>query len=421
MKKYPKTFAALVLAAALLAQVCVFADAPARNANNLRDISQGDWYYPYVARLYADGVINGVSESAFAPNAEVKTSELSALIARYLGLEYMAEKSRDFLIRNGREGAELWYSGYIQLMCDLGIFGEAEQKEYAIAFPHGAAGGVAISELSAGRIDSPVLRMDVAKFIAKSFEIEKGRTKTNFLKSEIGGNGNEFISGGGYDMQTLAQLEERISDWADIPEGYGECFLKCYYNGIIRGNERGEVLAQSRLKRSELARIIASVLYFELRGDDIRELPEACAINIGDFAISPADGSRVLKGAKAVLILGEQAENIKTEADKETLRVDITQENIIPAGYLCEIYLSVYENGNLIEIGRQTCATNKDEYFPKQGSWQISLAGKPVGEAVGQIYMVLRDLCRGGEVAGAVSYQIGTEGGLKYISAYNLP
>jgi hypothetical protein len=330
----------------------------------------------------------------------------------------MAEKSRDFLARNKVEGAGLWYSGYIQLMCDLGIFGGEELDFYGIKLMGG--GGAAISESAALAIEAPIKRMDAAKFIAKSFEIKKGRTRTNFLKSEIGGNGNEFINGGGYDREILGQIKTAIADYSEIPDPYREYFQKCFYNGIIRGDEKGKVSPTSTLKRGELAKIIASVLYFELRGSDLRELPEECAIGQGDYFLSPADGAPVLKQEKAERILAEQAKSISAENLKDSVSISVSQKNIIPAGYLAETYIYAYESGTPAMVGALNCASNADAYYPKEASFQIPKTGAS-GASLGFVYLVLRDLKRRGEVAGALMYEIGASGNLKNISARELP
>jgi hypothetical protein len=420
MNKYFKKTISLFVFFALIAPLCFFAVFALQDVSVFSDVSRGDWYYVYVKRLYESGVVKGVTNNSYAPESEVKTSELAALIARYLGLEYTAEKSRDFLIRNSVEGSNLWYSGYIQLMCDLGIFEIAEIADYGIKLLGGGLAGAAISPEAAAALENPIKRRDVAKYIAKSFEIKKGRTKTNFLKSEISPNGNEFITGGGYDREILDQIKSMISDYSDIPEQYGEYFLKCYYNGIIRGDEKGRVSPGSNLKRSELAKIIASVLYFDLRGSDLRKLPAECFISQLDYYISPADNSPALKTIKAERILSEQAKNIRIENFADSVSVIVEQKNIIPAGYLNEIYIYICQNGDYALLGKLNCASNPDEYFPREAAFSFPKTNE-AGPDLGFVYLILRDLTKNGEIAGALSYEVGVNGNLKNVSAYNLP
>jgi len=424
-KNKVKKIIAFIFAVIFAAQFCFYAAAavqPVRNISNFYDVSQGDWYYSYVKRLYEDGVINGVTENSYAPNADVKTSEVVALVARYLGLEYIAEKNREFLINAKTEGANLWYSGYIQLLFDTGIFGDNEIINYGIRMTQ--TGEVIIPDSSAMIIDSPIKRMDMVKLIAGSFEIKKGGTASNRLKSEISGTGNEFITGGGYDGDTLGKIKDMISDYDNIPEEYKEYFLKCYYNGIVRGNERSEVLPYNNLKRSELAKIISTVMYFDLRENDIRSIPAVCVITQNDYSVSSVDGTNLLKKEKAEQILKEQAKNIKTaeDKDKNAIRVTVNQNNIIPKGYLSEIYIYMYIGGAAHEMGKINCSTNEDAYFPKQNSFNISKSNlKSNSDFVGYVYLVLRDLNRGGEIAGAVMLNIDPQGSLKDTQAYDLP
>ena len=401
--------------------LCAAADLkPFRNIDNFYDVSQNDWFYTYVKRLYEDEIINGVTNNSYAPNSTVKTSEVAALITRYLGLEYMAEKSRNYLLRTEVEGAKYWYSGYIQILCDTGIFEEFEIIQYGINLTD--KNGAEISQYAASLIDSPIKRMDMVKFISKSFEIKKGRTQSNKLKSEISGNGNEFITGGGYDYNSLEKIKYLINDYDNIPEEYRDYFLKCYYNGIVRGNERSEVLPYDNLKRSELAKIIATVMYFDLRGADIRDIPVNCLINESDYNISSVDGSLILKKEKAEEILKEQAKNIKTENLSDSINVIISQKNIIPMGYLNEIYIYRYDNNFVFDVGRINCFTNIDEYFPKDINFIISKSGAKLHlDIAGFIYIILRDLTRDGEVVGALMYNIDSGGNMKEASVYYLP
>ena len=423
-----KRIVMLFLAAVMAMQICLIpsglsVSAETRDVNNFRDISINDWFYIYVKQLYEDNIINGVTEDSYSPNTDVKTSEVAALITRYLGLEHLAVKCKDFLVRNNVTGANLWYSGYIQLMCDTGIFDKKEIARCGVEIQKN--GSAVISKNSQSLIDSPIKRMDMVRLIIRSFEIKSNIAKSaNILNNEISGNGNEFITGGGYDLDTLNKIKNLISDYENIPDEYKELFLKCYYNGIVRGNEKGEVLPYNNLKRSELAKIIATVLYFDLRENDIRDIPEVCVIKSSDYSVSSVDGSRFLKKEKAVQILREQFKNINAVnvTDKNEIRITVNQKNIIPAGYLNEIYVYKYENGVAFEAGRINCATNTDEYFPKESAVSVSKSSiKSQSDFVGYIYLVLRDLNRGGEIAGAVMYNFDGNGNLKDASVYYLP
>jgi len=416
-----KKTTALLTAAAMIVQLFVFTAPvfalPVKNISNLRDVSQNHWFYNYVKRLYENGIIQGISENSYAPDAEVKTSEAAAMIIRYLGNEHLAEKSRAVKQKNKIEGADLWYSGYIQIMCDMGIFTSYDIESYGLVLA--PSGSASIPKAAAKAIEAPIKRMDIIKYIARSFEIGAGKIKANNpVKREIGGRGYEFINGGGYDEKIFEKIVPMIFDYENIPDEYVPYFLKCYYNGIIRGNEKGEVLPYDNLKRSELAKIIAAVTYFDLRGYDMREIPGVCVVNDSDYALSPAGGSKFLKTEKANSIISEQIKYAAVSVNETSVNITVTRNGIIPAGFYFEAYIYRYDKNESVEIGRLNGSTDTNPYFPKENAFTFLKTGRDV---LGCIYCVLRDLKTNGDIAGAVIFEIGSSGTLTEKSAYYLP
>jgi len=414
-----------LIAIIMIIQICLFAlpqvnANKARNVSDFRDVSPDHWFYGSVKRLYEGGIINGVSENLFAPDAEVKTTEVAALITRYLGNSYLAERSRNAKISNNIEGADLWYSGYIQIMIDMGIFDSDDIERYGLRLAD--TGSAHISQSAANALEAPVKRMDMVKFVARSFEIAWWRLRSNnILKSDISGSGHEFITGGGYDNATLDSIIPMIHDYEKIPENYRRYFLKCYYNGLVRGNWRGEVFPHDNLRRSEFSRIIAAVIYFDMRSADIRDLAPLTTVTASDYVTSSVNGSRLLKKEKAEQILREQAKFTVISESGDHVNIKIVQQNIIPAGFLAEAYVYMYaEGGNVWEVGRVNGATDTSPYFPKEDSFTISKSGRPGNENVGYVYFLLRDLQRGGEIAGAVMFNITANGSMRDMSVYYL-
>jgi hypothetical protein len=303
----------------------------------------------------------------------------------------------------------------VQVLRELYILDDAYLDYFKLRI--NSRGQVLISGEAARLIDAPIKRMDMVKMIANSFELRESNSlkSRGLLASELSGSGNEFITGGGYDRELLDWIAfNRIADYGDITWGYRTQFLKLVYNGIISGNQNRQVLPNNYLTRAELARIIASVMYFDLRDADLRELPEACVINPGDFDISSVGGEKFLKSEKAVQILKEQAKNISARLSSDgRLNINIEQKNIIPAGYINEIYVYVYNGGAALEVGKINCAANPGAYLPRSESFRMAGAG--------YVYLVLRDLTRNGEIAGALILNIGADGSLKDAPAYNLP
>lgn len=52
------------------------------NAKSFSDVRQGEWYYQYVRAASSLGLVNGVSDTEFAPAKEITRGEIAALIVR---------------------------------------------------------------------------------------------------------------------------------------------------------------------------------------------------------------------------------------------------------------------------------------------------------------------------------------------------
>ncbi|MGN1116100.1 MAG: S-layer homology domain-containing protein, partial [Candidatus Ornithomonoglobus sp.] len=46
------------------------------------DVSSSDWFYPYVRTAAGCGIVNGVSDTAFDPNAVIKREDMAAMLYR---------------------------------------------------------------------------------------------------------------------------------------------------------------------------------------------------------------------------------------------------------------------------------------------------------------------------------------------------
>ncbi len=55
------------------------------------DVTAGDWFAPYVIAATEAGIVNGVSESEFAPDELITREQMSAIIGRYLGASSQAQ------------------------------------------------------------------------------------------------------------------------------------------------------------------------------------------------------------------------------------------------------------------------------------------------------------------------------------------
>lgn len=55
---------------------------PMKKADSFSDVKENDWYYDFVNTAYAYGIVSGVSENEFKPNATITREEASVMVAR---------------------------------------------------------------------------------------------------------------------------------------------------------------------------------------------------------------------------------------------------------------------------------------------------------------------------------------------------
>lgn len=63
--------------------VCTALNIPSSlGGKTFTDVSASDWFYPYVMTAAAHGIVNGVSDTAFDPNAVIKREDMAAMLYR---------------------------------------------------------------------------------------------------------------------------------------------------------------------------------------------------------------------------------------------------------------------------------------------------------------------------------------------------
>ena len=60
------------------------------------DVKAGDWYYDYVAKCYAAGIVKGKAVDQFAPNDYITRVEMFAMLCRALNIEGQTSMSKVF-------------------------------------------------------------------------------------------------------------------------------------------------------------------------------------------------------------------------------------------------------------------------------------------------------------------------------------
>ncbi|MDD6763507.1 MAG: S-layer homology domain-containing protein [Clostridiales bacterium] len=91
-------------------------DKPAQEKNIFDDIDSVPWARESITALYSKGIINGMSDGKFEPNAPVTREQFIKMIVCAYGLENADAKCSFEDVR-----ADSWYYGYIASACEKGI------------------------------------------------------------------------------------------------------------------------------------------------------------------------------------------------------------------------------------------------------------------------------------------------------------
>lgn len=67
--------------------------------NKFSDVSEDDWFYFYVTAAYKNGIINGVSDTEFAPYKTITRQEAAVMCARAVNAADLSVSERDILLK----------------------------------------------------------------------------------------------------------------------------------------------------------------------------------------------------------------------------------------------------------------------------------------------------------------------------------
>jgi len=305
------------------------------SAASFRDISEDSWYYKYIDPLAKNGIFLGTSPTTFDPELYLSASQLLTLITRYLGVE---DEVLQYVSDGTVKGSERWYYPYVSVLYSGGFL---EEGEFGIQTNR--EGSLIIDDSCAEILESPITREKTAELLARSFELDGMGLESKVNYREISAYGHEFIRGGIYDNEAVEKYASLIKDIDDVSSEYLEDVLKCYYNGIFAGDDKGNFSPKAYLKRSEGAKIVAAALYRDLR--DTRDLRER-DIEIDDSGVYIGnDGRAHLTEDTVKTIFEKTMDNISVVNESGKNYLSLSPQSICPDGYYCEILVSRYLYG----------------------------------------------------------------------------
>lgn len=200
-------------------------DVVARNENGgkqtenqpFRDLDSVSWAKDSIERLRDAGVVNGIGEGLFAPNASVSREEFVKFIVLGLGLELTEATDVDF--RDVDRNA--WYSSYVLSAASSGVVFGRDDGTFGVG--------------------DKITREDMAVMICRALSA-KG-------------------------ISTAATGEPGFTDTAYISDYAAESVSFLNETGILRGLNNGSFEPQSFSTRAQVAVVICRTLDF-LKGDE---------------------------------------------------------------------------------------------------------------------------------------------------------
>ena len=337
------------------------------------DVSESDWFYPYVSYLSENGIVKGMTETQFVPGGTFTVAESAAIITRYLDLEDEAAKRKAAMEVLGVAGSDKWYAGYVQLMYEANII-DAEQYGCAVLGRH-----ISIDDPS--KLESPVKRYEFASFITRSFELDGTQIRTSATED---GLGHGFIYGSSYDESALNGFIPFIKDYYSIPQSYRYYVLKAYYNGIFCGDDFGSFNPENNLTRAEMAKV-ATVITDKSQRIRIDTSSASPVVRSGlpDDSYVVKDGEKYLKNSVSDAILSAELAGIVTENENGEPTVSYVRNSPAPEGYCFEICHYARQNDGFDK--KLSDETNPDSYsgvFSSGDRIVLLLCDAQTGEAV---------------------------------------
>jgi len=309
-----KRILSITLAVSILLGVFGFTAIAAEGAARFTDVPAGAWFYPYVDNLTKSGVINGVTETTFAPNKEITGAELITLVLR----------SADNFRPAGTAATDNWALEYMERAYEIGLTAPEEfpQNQWYL----------------------PLSRQRMAVVITRSMEM--------ILEEEPVTDTERFI--------------ERIADWDEICGFCKPYVTQAYAKGILVGTDKGTFNPSGTTTRAEAAVVLTKLLDKSYRTAWHAGIPFSPATDINE------DGTMAMAAAERFII--RTLEQTRFYRENGKFYISCTYPDDLPEGF--EVFFSFgMERTNAPLILYQTNAFREETLLPKTGSFVRELEG----------------------------------------------
>ncbi|MCD8373387.1 MAG: S-layer homology domain-containing protein [Clostridia bacterium] len=213
--------------AGVLCAVLVFLTMFARGfaASSFSDVVSGHWAYNYVEYCYGQGIVEGVGNGKFDPDATLTRAQFITMMGR---ATYESE------VQAQTTSSDSWYSGYVRYLSNKGYLD-----------------GIATDEAS---LNQGMPRQEMAQLLYNL--CDNGEIVVGLYSSEY--EGEVTVSGVSINVEML----DYISDANSIGSQYKDAVEYCYYVGLLTGFEDGTFQPNGTVTRAQACAVVNRADYW---------------------------------------------------------------------------------------------------------------------------------------------------------------
>lgn len=193
------------------------------------------WASEYINALSDKGIINGVSETVFAPNSSVTRAEYLKMIMNTVGMKTTLARKGECLELGGSE----WYAPYLQSVLDKGLLPQEMITDYSVDIITNKDGKTSALYHGAFNGALPITRQEMAVLTQNLYQYQQNARTMQATKKPLPLKFGDAAS---------------ISDWAVSSVELAVA------QGFIMGMENGNFEPNSTATRAQAAAIIYRVL-----------------------------------------------------------------------------------------------------------------------------------------------------------------
>ena len=193
------------------------------------------WASEYINALSDKGIINGISETVFAPNSAVTRAEYLKMIMNTVGMKVVDYRPGECLELSGGE----WYAPYLQSVIDKGLLPQEMITDYSVEIITDQSGKTKAAYHGAFNGALPITRQEMAALTQNLYQYQQNART----------------------MQATKKPEPlKFGDSASISAWAVPAVELAVAQGFIVGMENGNFEPNSTATRAQAAAIIYRVL-----------------------------------------------------------------------------------------------------------------------------------------------------------------